>query len=690
MLGELLLELHSEEIPARMQQRAAEDLQRLVTDLLKKSGLHFDKTESYVTPRRLALVVRGLPRMQDAVREEKKGPRVGSPDAAVQGFLRGAGLTSLDQCEARDTGKGEFWFAIVEKPGEATKDALRRLVPEALAALPWPKSMRWADQPMRWVRPLHSIICLFEGETVPFAFGHLTAGDSTCGHRFQAPARFSVRDAGDYLRRLRVAYVEPDFATRRAAVLKDAAFAAGNEDLVLVDDPGLADEVTGLVEQPVVLLGRIPQDFMSVPREVLTTTMRAHQKYFALNTRDGALAPRFVIVANTMTDDGGKQVIAGNERVLNARLSDAKFFWDQDRKATLESRLPALKDIVFHAKLGTVAQKVERVERLAYEIASALHADAKQARRAAKLAKADLVSGLVGEFPELQGIMGRYYALNDGEASEVAEAIAQHYAPQGPNDRCPTAPVSVAVALADKIDTLAGFFAIDEKPTGSKDPFALRRAALGVIRLILENRLALPLKVLFRSALSLQIAQAESTRSPTEELMQFFVDRLKVYLREQGVRHDLVAAIFAKGNDDDLLRILAKVEALRGFLTDGEGANLLVAYRRANNIVRAEMKKTPDLKLGEIDGKLIAQDEERVLVAALGDLGREASGKTQDEADFRHYLATLARLRAPVDAFFDRVTVNADVTTVRRNRLSLLSAVVGSMDRIADFSQIEG
>jgi glycyl-tRNA synthetase beta chain len=690
MLGELLLELHSEEIPARMQQRAAEDLQRLVTDLLKKSGLHFDKTESYVTPRRVALVVRGLPRMQEAVKEEKKGPRVGSPDQAVQGFLRGAGLTSLDQCEKRDTGKGEFWFAVVEKPGEATKDALKRLVPEALAALPWPKSMRWADHPLRWVRPLHSIICLFEGETVPFTFGHVTAGDTTCGHRFQAPARFAVRDANDYLRRLRAAYVEPDFDTRRAAVLKDAAFAAGNEDLVLVDDPGLADEVTGLVEQPVVLLGRIPQDFMSVPREVLTTTMRAHQKYFALNTKDGALAPRFVIVANTLTDDGGKQVIAGNERVLNARLSDAKFFWDQDRKTTLESRLPALKDIVFHAKLGTVAQKVERVERLAYEIASAVHADAKQARQAAKLAKADLVSGLVGEFPELQGIMGRYYALNDGEPAAVADAIAQHYAPQGPNDSCPTAPVSVAVALADKIDTLAGFFAIDEKPTGSKDPFALRRAALGVIRLILENKLALPLKALFRSALSLQIAQADTARSPVEELMQFFVDRLKVYLREQGVRHDLITAVFAKGNDDDLLRILAKVEALRGFLTEGEGANLLVAYRRANNIVRAEMKKTPDLKLGEIDGQLVSQDEERALVAALGDLGREVSGKTQDEADFRHYLATLARLRAPVDAFFDRVTVNADVTAVRRNRLSLLSAVAGSMDRIADFSQIEG
>lgn len=690
MLGELLLELHSEEIPARMQQRAAEDLQRLVAEGLKKAGLAFDATESYVTPRRVALVVKGLPRLQADLREEKKGPRVGSPDAAVQGFLRGAGLTSLDQCEKRDTGKGEFWFAVVEKKGEATKDVLTRILPEALAALPWPKSMRWGAHDLRWVRPLHSILCLFEGETVAFTFGHVTAGDTTAGHRFQAPERFAVRNASDYLTKLRAAYVEPDFAARRAAVLKDAAFAASAEGLTLVDDPGLADEVTGLVEQPVVLLGRIPQQFMDVPREVLTTTMRSHQKYFALNTKDGALAPRFVIIANTLTDDGGKQVIAGNERVLNARLSDAKFFWDQDRKQTLESRLPALKDIVFHAQLGTVAQKVERVERIAYEIAGAVNADAKLARRAAKIARADLVSGVVGEFPELQGIMGRYYALNDGEPAAVAEAIALHYAPQGPNDRCPTDPVAVSVALADKLDTLAGFFAIDEKPTGSKDPFALRRAALGVIRIILENRLALPLKALFRSALSLQIVQTGGERNVVEELMQFFVDRLKVHLREQGVRHDLIAAIFAKGGDDDLVRVLTKVEALRGFLSQEEGGNLLAAYRRANNIVRAEMKKTPDLALGEVDGHLIAQDEERALVAALGDLGREVSVKTQDEAEFRHYLATLARLRAPVDAFFERVTVNADDTAVRRNRLSLLSAVAGSMDRIADFSQIEG
>jgi glycyl-tRNA synthetase beta chain len=689
MLGELLLELHSEEIPARMQQRAAEDLARLVGEGLKKAALNVESITSYVTPRRLALVVKGLPRMQANLREEKKGPRVGSPDAAVQGFLRGAGLTSLDQCEKRDTGKGEFWFAVIEKPGEATKDALVRILPEALVQLPWPKSMRWGDHGLRWVRPLHSILCLFEGEVVPFRFGHLTAGDATAGHRFQAPERFAVRDASDYLRRLRAAYVEPDFAIRRTAVLKDASFAAANEGLVLVDDPGLADEVTGLVEQPVVLLGRIPQQFMDVPREVLTTTMRAHQKYFALNTKDGQLAPRFVIVANTLTDDGGKQVIAGNERVLTARLSDAKFFWDQDRKQSLESRLPALKDIVFHAKLGTVAQKIERVERLAYEIAAALHADARQARRAAKLAKADLVTGLVGEFPELQGIMGRYYALHDGEEPAVAEAIAQHYAPQGPNDRCPTDPVAISVALADKIDILAGFFAIDEKPTGSKDPFALRRAALGVIRLVLENRLSLPLRPLFRSALSLQIVQADGSRNVVEELMQFFVDRLKVHLREQGVRHDLIAAVFAKGGDDDLVRVLAKVDALRGFLNEADGGNLLTAYRRANNIVRAELKKTPELKLGAVESKLIAQDEELALVAALAELDR-ASGKIEDEAEFRHYLATLARLRQPVDVFFDKVTVNSDDAAVRRNRLSLLSAAVGSMDRIADFSQIEG
>ena len=689
MIGELLLELHSEEIPARMQQRAADDLRRLVCDALTKANLGFGETESYVTPRRLALVVKGLPRAQADLQEEKKGPRVGSPDAAVQGFLRGAGLQSLEQCEKRDTGKGEFWFAVINRPGRPTVDVLADLLPEALAQLPWPKSMRWADHPLRWVRPLHSILCLFEGQPVAFQFGHLTAGDSTAGHRFMAPKRFAVRDANDWLRSLRGAYVEPDFASRRASLLKDATFASENEGLKLVDDPGLADEVAGLVEHPVVLLGSIPTEFMAVPREVLTTAMRTHQKYFALNDAEGRLAPRFVIVANTLTNDGGKQVVAGNERVLAARLSDAKFFWDQDRRQRLDSRLPLLKDIVFHAKLGTLAEKVSRVERLAFELAQHVGADTKQTRRAAELAKADLVTGMVGEFPELQGIMGRYYALEDGEPQAVAEAIAQHYAPQGPNDGCPTDAVAICVALADKIDTLAGFFAIDEKPTGSKDPFALRRAALGVIRILLENAIALPLRPLFTSALSMQSAKVEAGRDAAEELLRFFVDRLKVHLREKGVRHDVITAVFAKSADDDLLRVVTKAEALAGFLAGQDGANLLTAYRRANNIVRAEMKKTPDLPLGEVSDGFLAEMEEKALAACLAEIGHARKG-ADDAAGFAKYLAALALMRQPVDAFFERVTVNADDGALRRNRLSLLAAVAGSMDRIADFSQIEG
>jgi glycyl-tRNA synthetase beta chain len=690
MLGELLLELHSEEIPARMQQRAAEDLERLVSEGLRQANIGFTETKAYATPRRLALVVKGLPRAQADLREEKKGPRVGAPEAAVQGFLRGAGLTSLEQCEKRDTGKGEFWFAVAEKQGRPTRDVLLDLLPTALSALPWPKSMRWADHALRWVRPLHSILCLFEGQVIPFAFGHLSAGDTTHGHRFMAPKRLIVRDANDWLRSLRGAYVEPDFAARRQLILKDASFAAENEGLTLIEDAGLADEVAGLVEQPVVLLGAIPQAFMDVPREVLTTAMRTHQKYFALNDAAGNLAPRFVIVANTLTNDGGRQVVAGNERVLAARLSDAKFFWDQDRKQRLDSRLPGLKDIVFHAKLGTLAEKVSRNERLAFEIAGLVGADTKQARRGAALAKADLLTGLVGEFPELQGIMGRYYARHDGEAEAVAEAIAQHYSPQGPNDICPSDPVAISVALADKIDTLTGFFAIDEKPTGSKDPFALRRAALGVIRIVLENKLSLPLLPLFTSALSLHGAQAEAGRDTADELLRFFVDRLKVFLREKGVRHDVISAIFAKSNDDDLFRVVVKADALGAFLASQDGGNLLTAYRRANNIVRAELKKTPELPLGDIAEGFLALVEEKAVAACLSEIGRAEGNATGDAAGFAKYLAALALMRHPVDAFFEKVTVNAEDAALRRNRLSLLAAVAGSMDRIADFSQIEG
>jgi len=690
MLGELLLELHSEEIPARMQQRAAEDLERLVSEGLRQANIGFTETKAYATPRRLALVVKGMPRAQADLREEKKGPRVGAPDAAVQGFLRGAGLSSLEQCEKRDTGKGEFWFAVAEKQGRPTREVLLDLLPAALSALPWPKSMRWADHALRWVRPLHSILCLFEGQVIPFAFGHLTAGDTTHGHRFMAPKRLIVRDANDWLRSLRGAYVEPDFDARRQLILKDASFAASNEGLTLIEDAGLVDEVAGLVEQPVVLLGAIPQAFMDVPREVLTTAMRTHQKYFALNDAAGNLAPRFVIVANTLTNDGGRQVVTGNERVLAARLSDAKFFWDQDRKQRLDSRLPGLKDIVFHAKLGTLAEKVSRNERLAFEIAGLVGADTKQARRGAALAKADLLTGLVGEFPELQGIMGRYYARHDGEAEAVAEAIAQHYSPQGPNDNCPSDPVAISVALADKIDTLTGFFAIDEKPTGSKDPFALRRAALGVIRIVLENKLSLPLLPLFASALSLHAAQAEAGRDVADELLRFFVDRLKVFLREKGVRHDVISAIFAKSKDDDLFRVVVKADALGGFLASQDGGNLLTAYRRANNIVRAELKKTPDLPLGDIAEGFLALVEEKAVAACLSEISRAEGNATGDAAGFAKYLAALSLMRHPVDAFFEKVTVNADDAALRRNRLSLLAAVAASMDRIADFSQIEG
>lgn len=689
MLGELLLELHSEEIPARMQQRAADDLTRLVCEALTKAGLKFGEARAYATPRRIALVVRDLPRAQPDTEEERKGPRVGAPDAAVQGFLRGAGLQSLEECEKRDTGKGEVWFAVIRRKGRPTRDVLADLLPEALGQMPWPKSMRWADHAMRWVRPLHTILCLFESQVVPVRFGHLVAGDTTAGHRFLAPKTFAVRDEADWLRGLRAAYVEPDFAQRRTAILKDAAFAAEAEKLVLVDDPGLADEVAGLIEHPVVLLGSIPEEFMSVPREVLTTAMRAHQKYFALNDAAGNLAPRFVIVANMLTNDGGRQVVAGNERVLAARLSDARFFWDQDRRQRLDSRLPMLADIVFHARLGTVAEKVRRVEQLAATIATQVGADVGMARRAAALSKADLVTGMVGEFPELQGIMGRYYATGDGEPIQVAEAIAQHYAPQGPNDQVPADRVAVAVALADKLDTLAGFFAIDEKPTGSKDPFALRRAALGVIRIILENGLSLPLRQLFDTALHLHAARAAADRDVVSELLQFFVDRLKVYLRDRGVRHDVISAVFSKRGDDDLLRVVTKARALGDFLVSADGANLLVAYRRANNIVRAEMKKTPDLPVGEVVDSFLTLIEEKAVVACLSEISR-ADTAADDATGFAKYLAALALMRKPIDSFFEKVTVNSDDAALRRNRLSLLAAVAGSMDRIADFSQIEG
>ncbi len=694
--SELLLEFFCEEIPARMQARAADDLKRLVTERLAANGLAFTAAAAHVTPRRLALVVEGLPERTADVTEEKKGPRVGAPEAAVQGFLKSAGLTSLDQCEQRDTGKGVFLFAVSHRKGRATADVLSEIIPAVLTEFPWPKSMRWGSSSVRWVRPLHSIIAVFGGRPLEGGFdlggaqGRIAFANSTRGHRFLAPDAFTVEGFADYRDKLRAAHVILDREERKARIKADAEALAAREGLTLSPDDGLLEEVAGLVEWPVVLVGSIDESFMDVPPEVLITSMRTHQKYFALLDGEGAMAPRFVVVANTVTADGGKAVVAGNERVLRARLSDAKFFWDQDRKVKLEERVPALKDITFHARLGTVADKVARVRLLAAELARAIGADAEAASRAALLAKADLLSGVVGEFPEVQGIMGRYYALGEGESPAVAEAIAEHYKPLGPSDRCPTAPVSVAVALADKIDTLVGFFAIDEKPTGSKDPYALRRAALGIIRLILENGLRLNLSQVFKAAHGAYgvngFAAADTVSS---DLMAFFADRLKVTLRDQGVRHDLIDAVFALGGEDDLVRLLARVTALQAFVGSDEGANLLAAYKRASNIVRIEEKKDGKTYDQPVDAALLTLAEEKDLYGALTDAAETAKPLLAAE-DFTGTMAALARLRGPVDAFFDKVTVNADDADLRANRLRLLSQIRSTLNTVADFGRIEG
>ncbi len=688
-MAELLLELLSEEIPARMQARAAEDLERLVAEGLKKNGLVYDGLRSYVTPRRLALVVEGLPTATPDVSEERRGPRVGAPAQALDGFLKGAGVT-LEQCEQRDTGKGVFHFAVISRKGRPTAEVIGEVVEQAMADFPWPKSMRWGGLPVRWVRPLQGIVCLFDGAVVPVRFGPVSAGSTTVGHRFLHPARFQVSDYSHYASQLAAAKVILDPTERRHAILRQAEEAAEREGLSLRRDDGLLAEVTGLVEWPVVLVGTIDQAFMDVPDEVLITSMRSHQKYFSLLKADGRLANRFLVVSNMETADNGKAVVAGNERVLRARLSDAKFFWDTDRKAKLESRLPKLAERLYYAKLGSMADKVERVTAAARAIAAAIGADSAAAARAALLAKADLSSEMVGEFPELQGVMGRYYALKDGEPPAVADAVADHYSPQGPNDRCPTAPISVAVALADKLDALVGFFAIDEKPTGSKDPFALRRAALGVIRLILENGLRLHLLDLFRGAHGeFKGPLAASAEATAADLLDFFADRLKVHLREQGVRHDLISAVFALGGEDDLVRLLARVDALKDFLASDDGANLLTAYRRAANIVRIEEKKDGISYSGGVDASLLTAAEEKALYDSLAEL-RRAMAPALTAERFADAMGALARLRRPVDQFFDRVTVNCDEGELRANRLRLLSQIEAAMGMIADFSRIEG
>ncbi|CAM9769196.1 unnamed protein product [Discosporangium mesarthrocarpum] len=693
-MPELLVEFLSEEIPARMQARAAADLARLMGDALKEADLAFDAVRTMVTPRRLAIVIDGIPAAQPDRRIERKGPRTSAPQQAIDGFLGANGLT-LDQCEVREDKKGDHYVAIIEQQGQPAATVLATIVADAARALGWPKSMRWGTTGFRWVRPLHSILALFDGVpldgSVDLGGGSLPFGNATRGHRFLAPDVFTVVNATDYQARLRAAYVMVDAADRRENIEADLAIAAAQHDLEPIADEALLDEVAGLVEWPVVLVGVIDEAFMDLPPEVLTTSMRNHQKYFSLQTGDGVFAPKFAFVANMLADDGGAAIVAGNERVLRARLSDAQYFWDLDRATALEARVPALDGIVFHAKLGSLGERVARLQTLAAELAESIpECDRDKARSAALLAKADLVSGMVGEFPELQGLMGRYYALGEGEAPEVADAIAAHYAPQGPNDSCPTAPVSVAVALADKLDTLVGFWAIDEKPTGSKDPYALRRAALGIIRLILENNLSLSLRAAFASSAALY----SGVGTPDlEDLLGFFVDRLKVHMRADDISHDHIQAVFALAEEDDLVRIVARVRALGAFLGSDDGANLLTAYRRAANIVRAEERKDEVSFAGaDYDPALVAQDQsgaEADLWSVLSEIENGIDVVLAAER-FADAMALLSRMRGPVDRFFDAVTVNADDAALRGNRLRLLARIQQVMNRVADFSQIEG
>ncbi|MBM3512846.1 MAG: glycine--tRNA ligase subunit beta [Alphaproteobacteria bacterium] len=690
-MAELLFEIFSEEIPARMQRQAAADLGRLVGDGLKAQGLAATSIAAYGGPRRLALAADGVPAMQPDISDEKKGPRIDAPEQALQGFLRQSGLASLDQAEVRELDKGKFYFAVIRKKGRPATDVIKEVIEAALAQLPWPKSMRWASNPTRWVRPLHGLLCLFDGKVVAVSFAGLTASNTTRGHRFLAPAVIAVSGFADYKSKLKAAYVLVDPADRAKAISEGLVKLAAGEGLAVSDDHGLLDEVTGLAEWPVPLLGTIDAAFMDVPAEILTSSMRKHQKYFALKKPDGSLANRFGVIANMINADGGKEVVAGNEKVLRARLSDAKFFWDQDRGTRLDARVSKLAERVFQAKLGTVRDKVDRIGALAKTLAPSVPgADINHVARAALLCKADLSSDLVGEFPDLQGVMGRYFALNDKEPPAVAVAVAEHYSPLGPGDMCPTKPVSVAVSLADKLDSLVGFFAIDEKPTGSKDPFALRRAALGIIRLVLENRLRLRLLDVFKAAhAGLESRVTSDAKKVSGELLDFFADRLKAHLRDKGTRHDLVSAVFALGGEDDLIRLMARVAALKSFLESENGANLLVAYRRAANIVRIEQKKDKT-SFGSVNlaGELGAPEAD-ALFTHLEYVDRQAESALQREF-FEQAMSLLASLRQPVDLFFDKVTVNADNPAHRKARLGLLTRIVSTMNRVADFGKIEG
>ncbi|MGA9195174.1 MAG: glycine--tRNA ligase subunit beta [Pseudolabrys sp.] len=748
-MPDLLLEFLSEEIPARMQARAAEDLRKLVTDRLVAEGLTYEGASAFATPRRLALTVHGLPAKQPDVKEEKKGPRVGAPDNAIAGFLKAAGLKSINEAKVQPDKKGDFYIAVIDRPGRGAIDVIKDVLHATIATFPWPKSMRWGARSAKpgalsWVRPLHSIVATFgpeseDPEIVPLDIDGIKGGDETRGHRFMAPMPFKVRRFEDYVAKLEKAKVVVDPARRANIILSDAknlAFAQGYE---LVEDEGLLAEVAGLVEWPVTLTGTFDQAFLSIPDEVIRATIRNNQKCFVLRDPQTAkLVNKFILVANEEATDGGKAIIAGNERVIRARLSDAKFFYETDLKTRLEDRLPKFEQIIFHEKLGTQAERIARIAALAVQIAPSVKAKAAQAERAAALCKADLLTEVVGEFPELQGLMGRYYAEAQGEDEAVAHAIEDHYKPKGPDDLVPGDPVAIAVALADKVDTLVGFWAINEKPTGSKDPYALRRAALGIIRIVTENELRLPLRVLFwrhfgavardealasaitmlhplneqiakisasdiELAVKLEVLVSEKTKQVTKpllvqahtylqqthDLITFFADRLKVQLREQGARHDLVDAVFSLSGQDDLLMIVRRVEALGKFLDSDDGKNLLAGYKRATNIIRIEEKKDKREYTGAPDAKRYQLPEEKALAEGIDVAKKDASAAVGKE-DFAAAMRAMAKLRPRVDAFFDKVTVNVDDMALRENRLKLLNEIREATRAVADFSKIEG
>jgi len=686
-MPELFLELFSEEIPARMQARAADDLARLTTEAL--APLSPTAIRTFFGPRRIALAAEVAAQVT-AGSSTERGPRASAPEQALAGFLRkhNASREQLRQ-------EGDYW--VLEKVAAAipAPALIAGAIPPLLRRFPWPKSMRWGgSSSFVWVRPLRRIVCLLDGTVIPFDLrdgdddGHgLASGDLTEGHRFHAPGTFAVGSVEDWAAKLQERRVIVDADERRRVIQTGIAVLAEERQLAIVDDPGLLDEVAGLVEWPVPLIGRIDQAYMDLPPEVRQVSMRVNQRYFAFRNADGSAAPYFGFVDNIAPSDGGAVSTAGNERVLRARFADARHFWDLDRKARLESRVPLLDHVTFHAKLGSQGERVRRLERLAEEIAPLVGAGPALARDAARLAKADLVTGMVGEFPELQGMMGRYYALHDGEDALVADAIRDHYAPKGPTDAVPTAAVSIAVALADKLDLLVGFFAIGERPTGSGDPYALRRAALGIIRIVRENNLRLKLLPLVDLA-----GQAWHHHGvhpvPPQEILDFLAERLRVQLRAEGARHDVLAAVFAAGADDDITRLLARTEAITALLLSDDGANLLSAYRRAANILRIEERKDGPHD-GEPDPTLLLLDEETQLAHALHAAG-DAIQPLLEREDFAAAMAAMARLRPPLDAFFDKVTVNAQEPDLRRNRLRLVHTVRSTMDRIADFSKIEG